>query len=99
MGSAVRRRKLSEVENISYTDESDFLRIIQSEGLVSMLVAPLIFDGTVKGVIAAFTDVPHRFNNDERKFFGTLAALGAIVCQNAELYARIFETEDSFKAE
>ncbi|CAI8291022.1 MAG: Sporulation kinase E [Opitutia bacterium UBA7350] len=97
MGSAVRRRKLSEVGNLSYEDESDLLRIIQSEGLVSMLVVPLIFDGEVQGVIAAFTDVPHRFNNDERKAFSTLAALGAIVCQNAELYARIFESEDSLR--
>jgi signal transduction histidine kinase len=45
-------------------------------------------------VIAAFTDEPHRFNNDERKVFRTLATLGAIVCQNSTLYARIFETED-----
>ena len=97
MGSAVRRRKLSEVGNISYAEESDFLKVIQREGLVSMLAAPLIFDDEVKGVIAAFTDEPHRFNNDERKAFSTLAALGAIVCQNAELYARIFETEDSLR--
>lgn len=97
MGSAVRRRKLSEVGNISYAEESDFLKVIQREGLVSMLAAPLIFDDEVKGVIAAFTDEPHRFNNDERKAFSTLAALGAIVCQNAELYARIFKTEDSLR--
>ena len=97
MGSAIRRQKISEVENISYAEESDFLKVVQQEGLVSMLAVPLIYDDKVKGVIAAFTDAPHRFNNDERKVFGTLAALGAIVCQNSALYARIFETEDSLR--
>ncbi|NCG08384.1 MAG: GAF domain-containing protein [Verrucomicrobia bacterium] len=97
MGSSIRRRKISEVENISHAEESDFIKVVQREGLVSMLATPLIYDDEVKGVIAAFTDEPHRFNNDERKVFGTLAALGAIVCQNASLYARIFETEDSMR--
>ena len=94
LGSAIRRRKLSEIENISYAEESAFSKVVQREGLVSMLAVPLIYDDEVKGVIAAFTDEPHRFNNDERKVFRTLATLGAIVCQNSTLYARIFETED-----
>jgi signal transduction histidine kinase len=97
MGSTIRRRKLSEVSNLLHVEEGDFLQVIQKEGLVSMLSAPLIFDNEVKGVMAAFTDEPHRFNNDERKVFGTLAALGALACQNAHLYSRIFETEDSLR--
>lgn len=97
MGSAIRRRKLSEVENVAYAEESDFLKVIQREGLVTMLAVPLVFDGIAKGVVAAFTDEPHRFNNDERKAFSTLAALGAVVYQNADLYARIFESEDSMR--
>lgn len=97
LSSSIRRGKQSEVENLRYVDESTFLKVVQSEGLHSMLSSPLIFNNKVIGVIAAYTDKPHRFNNDERKVFGSLATLGGIAVQNARLYARVFTTEDSLR--
>lgn len=97
VGVAVHRLKQLEVSDLAFTEENNFLRIIQREGLVSMLVSPIIFGDEVIGVLNAYTDRPHRFNNDEKKVFATLASLGAIAIQNAKLYARIFSTEESLR--
>jgi len=97
VGAAVRRRKQVEITDLLFTEESNFSRIVQREGLVSMLASPIVFNDEVIGVLNAYTRRAHRFNNDEKKVFGTLAGLGAIAIQNARLYARIFVTEESLR--
>jgi len=97
VGAAIHRRKQIEITNLLFTEENDFTRIIQREGLVSMLASPIVFNEEVIGVLNAYTRRAHRFNNDEKKVFGTLAGLGAIAIQNARLYARIFVTEESLR--
>ncbi|MFP4069819.1 MAG: GAF domain-containing protein [Opitutales bacterium] len=97
VGAAVHRSKQIEITNLLFTEENTFTRIIQREGLVSMLASPIIFNDEVIGVLNAYTRRAHRFNNDEKKVFGTLAGLGAIAIQNARLYARIFATEESLR--
>ncbi|WP_269523908.1 GAF domain-containing protein [Coraliomargarita parva] len=97
VGSAIHRHKQVEVTNLSFTEENTFSRIIQREGLASMLASPIIFNDEVIGVLNAYTRRSHRFNNDEKKVFGTLAGLGAIAIQNARLYSRIFSTEESMR--
>jgi signal transduction histidine kinase len=62
-----------------------------------MLAAPLLFEGEAIGVLAAFTDQPHRFNNDEKRLLGALASLGAVAIQNSRLYARVFQSEESLR--
>lgn len=97
VGAAIHRRKQIEVADLSFTEESGFIHIIQREGLVSMLTSPIIFNDEVIGVLNAYTRHPHRFNNDEKKVFTTLTGLGAIAIQNARLYARIFSSEESLR--
>lgn len=97
IGAAVHRRKQIEVNDLAFTEENDFQRVIQREGLVSMLVSPITFKDEVIGVLNAYTDRQHRFNNDEKKVFNTLASLGAIAIQNARLYSRIFTSEESLR--
>jgi len=97
VGAAVRRLKQVEITDLMFTEESDFSRVIQREGLVSMLASPIVFNDEVIGVLNAYTRRAHRFNNDEKKVFATLAGLGAIAIQNARLYARIFVTEESLR--
>lgn len=65
--------------------------------LVSVLASPMIFEREVLGVLAVFTDRPHRFDNDEKRVCATLASLGAVAIQNARLYARIFQSEDTLR--
>lgn len=97
VSAAVRRKKQVEVTDLAFTEENDFLRVIQTEGLVSMLSSPIIFGDEVIGVLNAYTRKKHRFNNDEKKVFATLTSLGAIVIQNARLYARVFTSEESLR--
>ncbi len=98
LGSVIRRGKQAEVQRLLYTDESSLLKVVQEKGIVSMLAAPLIIGDEVVGVIAAFTNTLRRFKNDEKDAFEALSAIGGIAAQNAQLYARIFETEDSLRS-
>lgn len=95
--SGIHRLKQVEVADLPFTVENDFARVVQSEGLVSMLATPIIFNNEVIGLLNAYTTHQHRFNNDEKKVFATLAQLGAIAIQNARLYSRIFSSEESLR--
>ncbi|MEM8868177.1 MAG: GAF domain-containing protein [Verrucomicrobiota bacterium] len=97
VGAAVHRKKQIEVTDLKFTEETDFIYYIKKEGLVSMLATPIIFNDEVVGVLNAYTTRYHRFNNEEKKVFSTLAGLGAIAIQNARLYSRIFVTEESLR--
>jgi len=97
VSAAVHRKKQIEVSDLSLTEDNDFLHLIQREGLVSMLASPICFGDEVIGVLNAYTDHQHRFNNDEKKVFGTLAGLGALAMQNARLYARVFASEETLR--
>jgi signal transduction histidine kinase len=97
VGAAILRQKQVEVYDLAFTEEHHFTRLTQKEGLVSMLSSPIIFDGEAIGVLNAYTTVPHRFNNDEKKVFATLASLGAVAIQNARLYKRLFSSEETLR--
>ncbi|MGC6424408.1 MAG: GAF domain-containing protein [Lentimonas sp.] len=97
VSAVIHRKKQIEVADLAFTEENDFLKVVQQEGLVSMLSTPIIFGEEVFGVLNAYTDRPHRFNNDEKKVFATLASLGAIAIQNARLYSRVFSSEESLR--
>lgn len=95
--AAIHLKKQVEVTDLAFTEENDFLEVIHREGLTSMLSCPIIFDGEAIGVLNAYTRRKHRFNNDEKKVFTTLASLGAIAIQNARLYSRVFTSEESLR--
>lgn len=94
---AILRKRQIEVTDLPFTIENDFIRIVQREGLVSMLATPIVFNNEVIGILNAYTTHTHRFNNDEKKVFATLTRLGAIAIQNARLYSRIFSSEESLR--
>ena len=97
VGAAVHRNKQVEVNHLLITEENEFLKVINKEGLVSMLSTPIVFDDEVIGVLNAYTRRKHRFNNDEKKVFAALAGLGAVAVQNARLYSRVFTSEESLR--
>ena len=97
LGSVIYRRKQVEVADLNFTEENEFLLILQKQGFVSMLASPIVFGNEIIGVIIAYTKHPHRFNNEERKVFQTLAEIGALAIQNARLYSRIFASEESLR--
>jgi signal transduction histidine kinase len=65
--------------------------------LQATLFTPIIFEGEVLGVLAVFIDHPHRFDDDEKRACATLASLGAVALQNARLYARVFQSEETLR--
>ena len=65
--------------------------------LHAALLTPLAFEGDVLGVLAVFTDQPHRFDNDEKRVCAALASLGAVALQNARLYTRVFQSEETLR--
>ena len=97
LGSVISRRKQVEVTDLNFTEENEFLLILQRQGFVSMLASPIIFGDEIIGVIIAYTKESHRFSNEERKVFQTLAEIGSLAIQNARLYSRIFASEESLR--
>jgi signal transduction histidine kinase len=97
IGSAIRHKKQVEIQNLPRTEEHHFTRLIPREGLISLLCTPILSGGRAIGALNVYTSRFHRFNNDERRIFSTLANLCAIAVQNAELYARVFAIEENLR--
>ncbi len=98
IGVAISRKKQVEVLDLVKTEESfPVLDAIQSEGLVSLLASPIVYEGEVIGVLNAYTSHQHRFNNEEKGLVAAMASLGAVAIQNARLYARVFESEEKLR--
>lgn len=97
LGTAVRRRRQVEVIDLKRTEEHHFVEVVQEEKLVSMLTSPLIVEDEVIGVLCAYTDYRHRFSNDEKNLFSALCGMSALAIQNARLYQRIFESEETLR--
>lgn len=97
IASSVHTRRGMEFANIHTPDFLDLPDIPKDPRLRSMLVTPMVFDGEVVAVLALFTDRVHRFNNDEKRFCSALASISGVALQNARLYARVFQSEDSLR--
>lgn len=65
--------------------------------LHSVLLTPVSYEGDVLGVLAVFLDRVHRFDDGEKRACATLASLGAVTLQNARLYARVFQSEETLR--
>jgi signal transduction histidine kinase len=83
--------------DVQAPENSELLDLPRDPALRSMLATPLLFDGEVLCVLAVFTDRVHRFANDEKRLCATLASLGAVALENARLYSRVFQSEDTLR--
>ena len=97
LGSALRGHRQVQTRDLLRTEEHHFIDLIRSENLVSMLVTPVIFEDVPIGLITHYTERSHRFHDDERMIARALADLGAIAIENARLYGRVFESEESMR--
>ena len=91
------RRQVAFADIQSSPDFRELLDMPPDPTLTSLLASPLIFEGEVLGVLAVFTDKLHRFDNDEKRLCAALAGLGAVALENARLYSRIFESEETLR--
>ena len=97
LGSALRGHRQVQTRDLLRTEEHHFVDLIRSENLASMLVTPVIFEDVPIGLITHYIDRPHRFHDDERMIARALADLGAIAIENARLYGRVFDSEESMR--
>ncbi len=58
----------------------------RAEGLVSILLAPMLHGNRLLGYISIFTRTRHRFGDDEVSLFRAFAAQAAIAIENARLF-------------
>ena len=94
IGTAFSRRKTIEINDLPKIEEHHFQQLIQEEKLTSMLACPILFEEEAIGVLNIYMDHQHFFNDSEKRVFETLASLGATAIRNAQLYERIFQSEE-----
>ncbi|HRP06669.1 MAG TPA: ATP-binding protein, partial [Opitutaceae bacterium] len=97
VGSVCHTRKQLELTNVRSPEYLEVTDLPSGDSLRSMLASPLIFEGEVQGVLAVFTGKIHRFNNEEKRLCAALASLAAVALQNARLYARVFQSEETLR--
>jgi signal transduction histidine kinase len=97
VGTACKRGKTIEAYDLPRIEEHHFTEVIREEGLASMLACPIKDESEVYGVLNIYTAAPHRFNDQEKRIFETLAGLAAAAIRNAEQDKRIFESEETLR--
>ena len=97
MGSVVRRRKPMQVANVQTSALYQFPEIARREGLVSLLSAPLVFNGQSLGTLNVYTGEPRIFSNDEVSTLNALAELSAVAIVKAQLYERTVDVEEQLR--
>ena len=95
--AALHTKRQVEFADVRSADFHSIADLPKDATLHAALLTPLLFEGEVLGVLAVFTDRPHRFDNDEKRVCATLASLGAVALQNARLYARVFQSEETLR--
>ena len=96
-GTLISTRKQAEFSNVNQPEYFDVLDIPRSAGVVSVLSTPLVAEKRVIGILSVYTSAAHRFSNDERTLMKALANLASVSLQNAELYQRVFDSEESLR--
>lgn len=97
LGTSLRGNRQVQARDLLRTEEHHFVTLIREEGLHSMLVTPVVYEDKPIGVLSLYVNRSHRFNDDEQLIARALADLGAIAVQNARLYGRVFDSEESLR--
>ncbi|MEM1057870.1 MAG: GAF domain-containing protein [Verrucomicrobiota bacterium] len=97
VGVVVKRNKPMSVLNVREHQRYRHMEVARREGLVSLLAVPLEFNGNVLGVLAVYTQMLHRFSNEEIRTLTTLSKLSAVAIEKARLLQRIMEMEEQLR--
>jgi GAF domain-containing protein len=69
------------------------------EGIVSVMVAPLVVKKKKVGVIRVYLDRPHKFSSSEQQFLKAIARHASIALENARLYELALKNYDQLVQE
>ena len=97
LGVVVRRKKPMQLENVQISALYQNIPVARSEGLVSLLSAPLVFGGQTIGTLNVYTGEPRSFSNEEIHILTALAGLSAIAIEKARLYERVVDVEEQLR--
>lgn len=95
--SALRTKRPADFADLQSPEYHGLADLPPDALLRSTLFTPLIYESEVLGVLAVFLDRVHRFDDGEKRACATLASLGAVALQNARLYARAFQSEQTLR--
>ena len=68
----------------------------KAEGIVSLLVVPVMVKRRLIGVLSVFTSKPRNFSKDEIEFLTALAEQGGMAIEHARLFEKIMENTRLF---
>jgi signal transduction histidine kinase len=97
VAAAIHTRRPVAFADIQSRDFLDLADLPRDPGFHSVLATPVAYEGEVLGALVVFLDRVHRFDNDEKRLCSALASLGAVALQNARLYTRVFQSEESLR--
>jgi signal transduction histidine kinase len=97
LAAVIRSGKPMEFLHIDGPGYSEAADLPADRTLTSALAAPLFREGVASGVLSVFHAAPHRFNDDEKRLLAALASFAAVALQNARLYARVFQSEETLR--
>ncbi len=97
IATAVHTHKPVSFVNIQSKEYTDIADLPKDSSLQSVHITPVVYEGEIFGVLAVYVDKIHRFANDEKRICSSLAGLGAVALQNARLYNRVFQSEESLR--
>ena len=97
LAAVIRSGKPMEFQHIDGPGYSEAADLPPDRSLTSALAAPLFREGVPAGVLSVFHTTPHRFNDDEKRLLAALASFAAVALQNARLYARVFQSEETLR--
>ena len=74
------------IANVTSDSRFQYPDAAKEEGIVSILVAPLMVEGKPVGVLRIYTDKERSFSEDEKQFLMAVAHIAAIAIANARLH-------------
>lgn len=93
----VHTRKQVEFQRLQSIEFAEVEDLPTDPTIQSVLSTPILSEQEVIAVIHIFTDGIHRFTNGEKRLLTVLASLASVGIENARLYSRVFDTEESLR--
>jgi len=97
LATVLRAGEVVEFQEITGTVSHGAVDVPADPELCSMLAAPILVDGAPTGVVAIYTNRPHRFSDAQKRLLAALASFASVALHNARLYARVFQSEESLR--
>ena len=86
MDSEVLSGKIIHLKDAAADGRFQYPEAARSEGLVSVLSAPLMADKKTIGLIRVYSDVEREFSTDEQTFMEAVAAVSTLAIENSRLH-------------